>query len=50
MMRGGEIGELLVELEFITEEQLNAALLHQKKITPQKKLGEILVELGFLNG
>jgi DNA-binding response OmpR family regulator len=49
MANNKRIGELLVDLEFITKEQLNAALLHQKKNAPQKKVGEILVELGFLN-
>jgi len=49
MANNKRIGELLVDLEFITKEQLNAALLHQKKDAPQKKVGEILVELGFLN-
>lgn len=44
-----KIGEILLEVDFITKEQLNAALLHQKKNDPKKKLGEILVELGFLN-
>lgn len=48
-MKNKKIGEILLEVEFITKEQLNAALLHQKKTDPKKKLGEILVELGFLN-
>ena len=44
-----KIGETFIELGFITQEQLNAALLHQQKTDPKKKIGEILVELGFLN-
>ena len=44
-----KIGRILIELGFITQDQLNAALLHQKKTEPKKKIGEILVELGFLN-
>jgi len=49
MIGNKKIGELLIELGFITAEQLNAALLHQKEFAPRKKIGEILVELGFLN-
>lgn len=49
MVGNKKIGEILLELGFIRQEQLNAALLHQKKSDPKKKIGEILVELGFLN-
>ncbi|MCX8011927.1 MAG: phosphodiesterase, partial [Desulfobacterota bacterium] len=49
MMGNKKIGEFLIDLGFITAEQLNAALLHQKKFAPGKKIGELLVELGFLN-
>ena len=44
-----KVGEVLIDFGFVTEEQLQAALLHQKKTDPKKKIGEILVELGFLN-
>ena len=44
-----KIGEILIELGFITQEQLNAALSQQKNADAKKKIGEILVELGFLN-
>ena len=44
-----KIGEILIELGFITHEQLNAALLHQKKAPSWIKIGEIMVALGFLN-
>ncbi len=44
-----KIGEILIELGFITQEQLNAALSQQKEADSKKKIGEILVELGFLN-
>jgi len=44
-----KIGEILIELGFITQEQLNAALSQQKEGDSKKKIGEILVELGFLN-
>jgi len=41
------IGELLVKSGIITEEQLNEALKIQKE--SKKKIGEILVELGYLS-
>ncbi len=41
------IGELLVKSGIITEEQLNEALKIQEK--SKKKIGEILIELGYLN-
>ncbi len=40
------LGEMLIEAECITEEQLSLALDIQKK-SPGKKIGEILVEQGF---
>jgi len=49
MANGKRIGDLLVELEFITKGQLKEALKHQRESAPQKKVGELLVELGFLN-
>ena len=49
MMGNKKVGEILIELGFITQEQLNAALSQQKEGDSKKKIGEILVELGFLN-
>jgi response regulator RpfG family c-di-GMP phosphodiesterase len=49
MAQNKKLGEILIELGFVTHEQLNAALLHQKKSAPQKKLGGLLVELGLLD-
>jgi len=42
-----KLGELLLDFNFITKEQLNKAIKEQKN--SEKRLGEILVELGFLN-
>lgn len=42
------IGSLLVELGYISESDLNAALNLQRESTDKKKLGEILVEHGFM--
>lgn len=42
----GRIGDKLVEMGLITEDQLNVAL--QEKKTSKNMLGEILVELGFI--
>ena len=41
------IGELLKNYGYITEEQLNTALEHQKQ-NRSKRLGDILIELGFV--
>lgn len=41
-----KLGQLLVSLNIITENQLEHAL-HIQRLNPDKKLGEILVELGF---
>jgi len=41
------IGELLLELGIVTEEQLNEAL--QLQETGNKRLGEILIELGYVS-
>jgi hypothetical protein len=43
----GRIGDKLIEMGLISEDQLNIAL--QEKKTSKKMLGEILVELGFLS-
>lgn len=45
--KGGRIGERLVSMGIITDDQLNVAL-QEKKISG-KMLGNILVELGFIN-
>ncbi|HNR13628.1 MAG TPA: DUF4388 domain-containing protein [Thermodesulfobacteriota bacterium] len=47
MTKTKRLGKILTELRLITYEQLDAALLCQQK-TPQKDLGELLVELGML--
>ena len=44
---GGRIGERLVAMGLITEDQLNVAL--QEKKVSGKLLGEILVDLGFID-
>lgn len=44
----GRIGERLVSMGVITEDQLNVAL-QEKKITG-KLLGEVMVDLGFIDG
>lgn len=41
------LGDYLVELGFITDEQLDAALKEQKE--KGGKLGNILIQLGFLS-
>lgn len=43
------IGELLVENDFIVEEQIIEALNIQRQIRHQKKLGEILIELDYID-
>ncbi len=43
-----KIGEELVQQKLITPEQLDKALAEQKK-QPDKKIGEILLELGFID-
>ena len=44
------IGELCVNVGLVTEEQVNEALAKQKKSKKKnkKKIGEILVELGYI--
>ncbi len=42
------IGDLLVELGYIKEPDLNAALNIQKSATERKKLGDVLIEHGFI--
>jgi len=43
------IGEILVENGVITQTQLGIALDRQNKDMYGKKLGEILIDLGYLN-
>lgn len=47
------IGEVLVDLELITREQLEEALLKQKKIKEKwghsRLLGQLLIEMGYIN-
>ncbi|MEK6796247.1 MAG: hypothetical protein AABZ39_15815 [Spirochaetota bacterium] len=40
------LGETLVSLKIITAEQLAQAL-EKQKATPQKRIGEVIVEMGF---
>src|SRR6476659_8971577 len=41
------IAERLLELQYITQEQLDAAVEYQEK--SDKKIGEILIDLGFID-
>lgn len=47
LRKKGRIGDRLVEMGVITEDQLNVAI-QEKKITG-KMLGEVMVDLGFIN-
>ncbi|HKL86685.1 MAG TPA: hypothetical protein VJ861_10180 [Treponemataceae bacterium] len=42
------IGEILIENNLITAQQLELALAAQSKETKPKKIGEILIDMGFL--
>ena len=46
-MKNLPIGQLLLEQGYITEEQLNSALAHQKA-HPGNRLGDVLIELGYI--
>ena len=46
-MNGKKLGELLLEEDVLTKRQLNKALDLQKG-GDKRKIGEILIELGFL--
>jgi len=46
VIKKGSIGDLLLKNQFITEQQLQLALIEQKKTG--KKLGRVFVELGFI--
>jgi type IV pilus assembly protein PilB len=43
-----KLGEMLIQEKLITEAQLNQALDRQDQ-SPGKKLGEILLDLGFIS-
>ena len=43
------IGELMVERKLITSTQLDTALAWQKRENSFKKVGEILIDMGFLS-
>ncbi len=45
-----KLGELLVQEEIITQQQLEEALIFQKRQLVYKPLGEICTELGFVSG
>lgn len=42
------LGDLLVQFNFITEEQLDKALTYQRENRTNKRLGEILVDMDFI--
>jgi len=42
------IGELLVENGVITQKQLEEALIRQNTLAKGTKIGEILIDMGFL--
>ncbi|MDP3840355.1 MAG: MSHA biogenesis protein MshE, partial [Methylococcales bacterium] len=46
VIKKGSIGDLLLKNQIITEQQLQHALIEQKKTG--KKLGRIFIELGFI--
>ena len=43
---GGALGEVLLERELITREQLTLAIEHQRS-SPERRLGQVLLDLGF---
>lgn len=43
------LGKILLNRKTITREQLNQALLIQKEVCPDKALGQILVNLGYMS-
>lgn len=47
MKKNLRIGEILTELGYVTEEQMEQALVYQKEHR-EKRLGQILIELGFV--
>ena len=48
-MKSVPIGQLLLESGYITEEQLNDALIQQKTTYAGEKLGEIVLKLGYVS-
>lgn len=49
MQKNIRIGDVLIEEQLITEEQLKKALEQQKNSTEGKRLGDILIELGYVS-
>ena len=43
---GGALGEVLLERQLITREQLTLAIEHQRS-SPERRLGQVLLDLGF---
>jgi type IV pilus assembly protein PilB len=43
------LGELMVDCNLITSSQLDTALAWQKRENSYKKIGEILIDMGFLS-
>jgi type IV pilus assembly protein PilB len=43
---GGALGEVLLERQLITREQLTVAIEHQRS-SPERRLGQVLLDLGF---
>src|SRR5438128_6201753 len=43
---GGALGEVLLERQLITREQLTLAVEHQRS-SPERRLGQVLLDLGF---
>ena len=48
-MKSVPIGQLLVESGYITEEQLNEALVQQKSTYAGQKLGEVVLKMGYVS-
>lgn len=44
-----KLGEILIELGFITKKELDHALRIQKNLTEHLSLGKVLIKLKFLN-
>lgn len=47
-MKKIRLGEILVQVGYITEEQLDNALMMQKSSEKKRMLGEVLIELGYV--
>lgn len=48
MTRNLKLGEILIEENYITQEQLDSALEYQKNSIEKKLLGDALIELGYI--